>query len=320
MEVMKRLVLICLLIAAAIQLSAQGTIINGTITDQRGVPIVGPTVCQVNTSNCTMADRNGIFHLLLEPDKEMSLNVKCLGFNPVELTLDETTVYPLKITLTPIYVPPDDTNSDFNSHLAMRSSFNLDALFTDFNQFSSILGSYNTDVMDYFAVIGPELGGSFSRFYAGFGLGMGYSYKDDIDTLVVDLNNTSFNLKLGYDLVNSPRIRLTPLVSLRWLRFRLLNYSNEKKISLSQYLEERDLDLRFNQTIAVAGINLEYLMYNGAYYSSSYWSVGLFGGYAMKLNQKPWIYSRGNRLMTENEIGLKHLTYGISLSFYGSAR
>ena len=250
----------------------------------------------------------------------MSLNVRCLGYNPVELILNETTVYPVKITLTPMYVPLDDTNSDYNSHMSMRSGFNLDALFTDFNRFSSILGSYNTDVMDYFAVIGPELGGSFSRFYAGFGFGMGYSYKDDIDTLVVDLNNTSFNLKLGYDLVNSPRIRLTPLISLRWLRFRLLNYSNDKKISLSQYLDERDLDLRFNQTIAVAGINLEYLMYNDVYGNSSYWSIGLFGGYAMKLNQKPWIYSRGNRIMTDDEIGLKHLTFGISISFYGSGR
>jgi hypothetical protein len=324
MEIMKRITIITLLLAATLRLSAQGTSVSGTIIDQRGVSITGVTVCQKNTSNCTVADRNGMFHLVLEADKEMKLHVECLGFNPIEIALNETTSYPLKITLVPMYlsndVYADDYNSENTPRAAMRWTVNTDALSTDFRQFSSSIGSYNTDIMDKFRIIGPELGVSFSRIYAGAGLGFGYGRKHEYDSLVLDLNNTAYYLNLGYDVIKSARVRLTPLLSLRWLRFRLLNYDNEKKIPLSQYLDERDLDLRFNQTIAVAGINLECLMYNNAYVNGEYWSIGLYGGYAMKLNQKPWMYSGANRLTSDSEIGVDHFTFGMNLSFYIPAR
>jgi hypothetical protein len=320
MEIMKRIAIVILLLAGTLRLSAQETRVSGTIIDQRGVSITGVTVCQKNTSNCTVADRNGMFYLDLEPDKEMRLRVECLGFNPVEIALNESTAYPLKITLVPMYLPNDIYADEFSSEntprATMRWTFNIDALSTDFSQFSSSIGSYNTDIMDKFTTIGPELGVSVSRIYAGAGLGFGLGRKQESDSLVLDMNNTAYYLNFGYDVIKATRVRLTPLLSVRWLRSRLLNYPNEKKIPLSQYLDERDLDLRFNQTIAVAGINLECLMYNDAYVNGEYWSIGLFGGYVMKLNQKPWMYSGGNRITSDGEIGLDHFTFGMNLSFY----
>ncbi len=300
--------------------AAQGILITGVIQDQKGVPIVGATVCQVATTNCTAADRNGIFHLLPEEGKEMNLQVSCLGFNPVEVVITESTSFPLNITLTPMYIPGEifgeESYADRDNSPIVRSSLSLEAIFSDFAEFSTILGNYNTDVMDYFSAAGPEFGASISRVYFGFGLGMGYSYKDDHDTLSINLNNTAYKINLGFDLVNTGRIRITPLVSVRWLRYRLQNYAGDRKISLASYLEERDLDLRFNQTTAVAGLNIEYLIYSKTYIKSDYWSVGLFGGYATKLNRKPWVYSRGNRIITDEKINLKPLTFGISISYY----
>jgi hypothetical protein len=145
---------------------------------------------------------------------------------------------------------------------------------------------------------------------------MGYSYKDDTDTVVVDLNNTQFKLSLGYDVVSSHRIRMTPVVSLRWLKYRLRNYAPERKVPLQTYLREKETDLRFHQTAAVIGLNLEYLMYSGNAGVSNYWSVGIFGGYAVKLNRKPWIWSDGNRITTDSAIRLDPFTAGISVSFY----
>jgi CarboxypepD_reg-like domain len=320
MEIMKRLTIMILLLAGALRLAAQGTSVSGTIVDQRGVSIVGVTVCQKNTSNCTVADRNGMFHLVLEADKEMKLRVECLGFNPVEITLSEATTYPLKVTLVPMYLSQDIYAGDYTGEettiATMRWTVNIDALATDFSEFSTSIGSYNTDIMEKFRVIGPELGVSFSRIYAGIGIGFGYGRKHDYDSLVLDQNNTSYYFNFGYDIIKATRVRLTPLLSVRWLRSKLLNYAKEDKIPMSQYLDERDLDMRFNQTIAVAGINLECLMYNEAYVNGEYWSVGLFGGYAMKLNSEPWIYSKGNRLTSDGEIILDHLTFGMNLSFY----
>ncbi len=317
---MKRITIITLLLAVTLRLSAQGTSVPGTVIDQRGVSITGVTVCQKNTSNCTVTDRFGMFNLDLEADKEMKLRVECLGFNPVEIVLNETTSYPLKITLIPMYLSDKSYSGDYSSEntprATMRWTVNLDAMATDFSQFSTSIGSYNTDIMDKFRVIGPELGVSFSKIYAGIGMGFGYGRKHEYDSLVLDQNNTAYYLNFGYDVIKATRLRLTPLLSIRWLRSKLLNYANEDKIPLSQYLDERDLDLRFNQTIAVAGINLECLMYNDAYVNGEYWSIGLFGGYAMKLNQQPWIYSKGNRTTAEGEIILDHLTFGLNLSFY----
>lgn len=324
MRMAARIFAVTLLAAVSIGAAAQGTVVTGVIRDNRDVPIVGATACQVNTSNCTAADMNGIFHLLLEPDRDMSLKVECLGFNPVEVVIDESTVYPLEINLTPIYIPDemflDDSYSDLRKKVIMRSSLTMDAVFSDFEEFTPALGSHNTDLMRYFAVIGPELGASFSGVCFGLGIGMGYSYQDDLDTISVDLNNTLYKLSIGYDLVNSRRVRITPLLSARWLRYRLLNYPGDRKISLSRYLDERDIDLRFNQTIAVAGLNLEYLMYSGMQGQSDYWSFGIAGGYAVKLNRNPWIWSRGNRVMTDHSIGLNPLTFSLTVSYYNIAR
>jgi hypothetical protein len=323
MEMMKHIILLALLAAIHLNNYAQGRTVTGVITDNRGVPIVGPTICQVNTTNCAVADRNGTFALQLKDDGEMRLKVECLGFNPVDVVLNETTVYPLKITITPMYLTEDllrdeEKNNPANGIISL-TSLNFHGIFTDFSRFGSSVGTYNTDLMKYFALAGPEIGVSFSNVYTGLGLGLGYNYRDKYDTITIDINTSEYYINFGYSIVSSTRLRLTPMVSLRWLRFRVQNYAEERRIPLSQYLEERDLDLRFNQAAAVAGINIDYLMYTNTHGAGDYWSLGLFGGYAMKLNSKPWIYSHGNRLITDDQINLKHFTFGLSATFYVTA-
>ena len=312
------------LTAMSLLATAQVTMVTGVIKDNRDVPVTGATVCQVNTANCTVSDRNGIFHLALDQAKGTSLMVECLGFNPVEVVTDESTVYPLTINITPMYIPDeaffDDKYDHYASGTIMRSSLTMDAFFTDFTEFTLYIGPYNTDLMTFFYVAGPELGASFSRVYFGIGLGMGYGNKNHNDTLAIDINNSAYKLSLGYDLISSRRIRLTPTISARWLRWRLQNYPGERKIPLTTYLSERDIDLRFNQAVAVAGLNLEYLMYSGTAGKGDYWSVGLSGGYAIKINQTPWVYSRGNRLTTDRQINLDPWTISLSISYYTVAK
>lgn len=315
-----RLSAIMLLASLSLPLISQGKMVSGIVTDHRNVPIVGVRVCQTGTANCTVTDMNGAFHLMQEPDKAGHLNISCPGFNPAEKVISDTTRLPVRINLTPMYVTDGVYVNDIPANEApvviSRSAISMDVLFSDFAGFSSQLGTFNTDAMDYFAVTGPELGASLPRFYTGFGIGMGYSYKDNHDTVAVNLNNTQFKLSFGYDIISSQRIRMTPLISLRWLKYRLRNYSTDKKVPLDEYLRNREIDLRFNQAIAVAGINLEYLMYSGQGDRSDYWSLGLFGGYAIKLNQKPWIRSDGNRITTTGAIRLQPFTAGFSISYY----
>ena len=224
------------------------------------------------------------------------------------------------INLIPIYFPGEayvnEADDYYGERITARSAISFDFILTDFSGFSGLLGTYNTELMEFVTVTGPEIGVSFPSVYAGIGVGFGYGYEDDHDSLVINLNNSCYKLNLGYDLVNSQRIRMTPMLSLRWLRYRLQNYPDERKVPLENYLQDREIDLRFNQTLAVAGISLEYKMYNGNMGLSDYWSIGIYGGYAVKLNRTPWIWSDGNRITTGKTIGLHPLTFGISLSFY----
>jgi len=315
-----RLSAIMLLASLSLPLMSQGKVVSGIVTDHRNVPIVGVRVCQAGTANCTVTDMSGAFSLMPEPEKAGHLSIICPGFNPAEKVISDTTAFPVRITLTPMYIPDgvytNELPANESSYVITRSAIGIDVIFSDFAEFSSQLGTFNTDAMDYFAVTGPELGASLPRFYTGFGIGMGYSYKDHHDTVAVNLNNTQFKLSFGYDIISSQRIRMTPVVSLRWLKYRLRNYSTDKKVPLDEYLRNREIDLRFNQAIAVAGINLEYLMYSGQGARSDYWSLGLFGGYALKLNGKPWVRSDGNRITTTGAIRLQPFTAGFSVSYY----
>jgi hypothetical protein len=319
-----RLAAILLLAALSIQASSQGSPVTGTVTDHRGVSIVGVRVCQTGSANCTATDISGMFHLALDPEIESRLTVTCPGFITAEVVIDETTVFPVNVTLIPMYLDAetwaDETELTPVAKVITRSSIGFDAILTDFSEFTGLLGSHNTDAMDYFAVTGPEIGASFPRFYTGFGIGMGYNYKEDYDTLVVDLKNTLFKLSLGYDIISSRRIRMTPMISLRLMKSRLRNYPGERKVPIEEYLLKKETDLRFNQAMAVTGLNLEYIMYTGNRGMSDYWSIGIFGGYAVKLNRVPWIRSDGNRITTDSAIRLNPLTAGISISYYSSPK
>lgn len=319
-----RLAALLLLTALSLPVMPQGSAVTGTVTDHRNISIVGVRVCQTGSANCTATDISGMFHLVLVPEIESRLTVTCPGFITAEVGIDETTASPVRVTLVPMYLETgnftDETEFTPGKSIVTRSSIGFDAILTDFSEFTGLLGSHNTEAMDYFAVTGPEIGASFPRFYTGFGIGMGYNYKEDYDTLVVDLKNTLFKLSLGYDIISSRRIRMTPMISLRLMKSRLRNYPGESKVPLEEYLLEKETDLRFNQAMAVAGLNLEYIMYSGNHGMSDYWSVGLFGGYAVKLNRKPWIRSDGNRITTDSAIRLNPLTAGISISYYSSPK
>ncbi len=302
------------------RLFSQERVVTGTVTDHRNLPVTGVTVCRVNSTDCTSTDLSGLFHLFIAGEGDVWLRITCPGFNPAEATVSDTTRLPLRITLTPLaYYGEDLTGEpDDNSYsrFALRSALAIDIFRTDFSEFTALLGEHNTAALAYQALTGPEIGVSGLPLSASLGLGLGYKYSEKHDTFIVDQSSRLIKLTVGYDLVSSARIRLTPQLSVRWLRTRLQNYDAERKITLEKYLRNGETDLRFNQTMAVAGVNLEVLFYTGMKGFGDYWSVALFGGYPVRLHRTPWIWSAGNRITTDSTIKISPLTAGITLSFY----
>ena len=164
-------------------------------------------------------------------------------------------------------------------------------------------------------IFSAELAGTYKRFYAGFNWGFADDSNYRHDSLDIEFKTRQYGLHFGYNLLNTYRLLLTPKVAIKWNRYRLLNNDKENSIPFEQYVDERNLDIRFNQLTGFVGFNLSYKMYEFNLLATDYWTFGVYGGYAFKLHDKPWIYSRGNRLTSSGKIGVENYNLGIHVSF-----
>jgi len=186
----------------------------------------------------------------------------------------------------------------------------------DFSDFEPIIGSYNIDnIKRSNAILITEIAGTYKRYY--FGISCGYNSDDTNkhDSLNIEFNTTQFGLNFGYNIINTKRFLITPKVSFKWNRYRFINSDNEDKIPIEQYINERDLDLRFHQLVGVVGLNLSVKFYENNLMFTDYWTVGLYGGYSFKINNKPYVYSSHNRLTTNRRIHMKDYNIGLYISF-----
>lgn len=192
----------------------------------------------------------------------------------------------------------------------------LDLIYIDFSDFESILGSYNIENMNRSgSVFTSEIAGTYKRYYLGISFGYNHADYHKHDSLDIEINTTQTGLHFGYNLIDSKRFLITPKVALKWNRYRLMNSDNEDKIPIEQYMNERELDLRFNQLTGFVGLNLSVKLYQFNIEHTDYWAIGLYGGYLFKLNNNPYVYSSKNRLTTNREIGIKDYNFGIYISY-----
>ncbi|MFZ4740193.1 MAG: hypothetical protein ACOYLE_03430 [Bacteroidales bacterium] len=316
-----------------LQLSAfaQDNIIIGKVIDFLGKPVTDAVVCQAKSDNCASTDVNGLFHLLLNEKcikklivsngEDQTLEILRLDTirGLITINLPET-MYPKKYLIPKYYNNYLENKSDNyyteNKHkFALIPLLQIDFIFNDFNSFKPFLNDYNVDFMNKsIAIISFELAATYKNYYAGFNVGFSHNTDYKHDSLDIVFNSTQYGLHFGYNLLNTKRIFFTPEVAIKWNKYRLLNYNKEKDIPMAQYVAERDLNIRFNQLTGYAGFNLAYKMYNYKFLSIDYWTVGIYAGYAFKFTEQPWIYSKGNRLRSNEKIGMGNYNFGIQFS------
>jgi hypothetical protein len=195
--------------------------------------------------------------------------------------------------------------------------FRPDIMFNNFDAFESELGEHNIEYLNNSGLmVSFGISARRGKYLAGFILGvLPVSPNGKHDSLNVRMNSTRFGLNFGVDVVNNRRFIVTPRVDLHWNRYRLIN-SRKDRISLGQYMSEREVDLRFNQMTASMGLDLSYKIYNTKGMICDYWTIGLFGGYIASLNSKPWIYSQNHRLKNKHRTDLQNYTFGFYMSFH----
>lgn len=203
------------------------------------------------------------------------------------------------------------------------SFFKADISKWDFSDFTE-LGEENIEALNlskakgYQPIFSNEFGVIFlNAIYTGVNVGfIGYnsrnnSYQEE-DIYATKYRKHNFGLNIGYQLLNNRHIILTPKANLQWNRFRLAGYPNENKISLDDYLANRDLDIRFHQFTGFLGGDLGFRLYDKHIHGNL--TLNIYGGYLYKLHDTPIVRSEGNRLLTEKKIDVGNFVAGLGFS------
>lgn len=196
--------------------------------------------------------------------------------------------------------------------------FGVDLISNNFNEFQTTLNSYNTEILNRSNT--PLLwgiSGNFKHYTLGLQFGSVNQEENNHDSIKIKLNKTIYGINFGYNLIDNKHWVISPLISLKWYRYRLLNSSKNEEIPLTDYLENRELDIRINQAICITGINIAYKSYKYSFFPCDFWTVGLQGGYPFKFHDKPLVFSKENRLTSDYKIdyGKYYLTFYFSFNF-----
>ena len=316
--------IIGLLLLSQNLLLAQEKIIVGKITDSNGEALFGVSICQEKTDNCSYTDFKGLFHLSIDPKKSEKIVIESPGYKSLTISGLDSISHLLNVRMVEepafskkqIYQKNPKVFPNQIYRFGLIAFLQVDFLFNDFEDFRPLLEDYNVDLMNKISgIFSMELAGTYKGYYAGFNIGWAENSGTVNDSLEIEFNTTQYGLHFGYNLIDSRRFLFTPKVAVKWNRYRLLNYDKEDKIPIEKYLSERDLDIRINQLTGFIGFNLSYKIYNFNLIPSDYFTLGIYGGYAFKLHQKPWIYSSSNRLASNAKIGMKNYNVGFQFSF-----
>ncbi len=312
-------------------------IITGIVYNENGSVLYGAKVSQDEDVRINFSDLDGAFHLMLRPELDNVLKVWKKGHETVYVTRIDSLTEPLHITLeldttasdsvTVINVEgPDETyeepepDLEYLDHL-VESKFgvSVDVLNVDFDAFEEEIEPFNSNFISSFnrkTVF--EYGWTFPS-KINFALQYGWGRKREIarDTVQLDLRRQQYGFTFGYNLVNEQKLRVAPKVGARMYHFLLLNYNDDNKIPLTQYLTERDLQLTVNQPIVFAGIDVLYLLRNKyAPKNTSFFSFGGYAGYAQRITSSPWLRGVGNRLDTDRELAIEDFNFGFAISYH----
>lgn len=318
---MRKLILATLILLIAIDSKCQDKIIAGQVLDSVGNPLSGVTVCQKHSNNWNFTDFNGAFHILINARLNKTIVFSANGFKKIEIPDIDTVKIPLNVIMEEDIENLDEDllfNNPYPStptQFGFISYIKVDYVPTDFTNFTGVLSDYNIAVMNRAdGKINFELGGVYKRYYLGLSFGYVAMVDEEHDTLDIEFNCNQYGLNFGFNLVNSKRFLIQPKANIAWNRYRLINSDKKRKINLEQYVTNRDLDIRFNQLTGFLGLNFAYKMYNNNL-MSDYWTIGIYGGYLYRINCKPWIYSKRNRLESDGKIKIDRYNLGIYFSF-----
>jgi hypothetical protein len=309
-----------ILLLFCVNLYSQQRIITGRVIDEDEQPLPGVTIL-IDNNVYANTDFNGLFIIEIDSSLDKYLKFSFVGYETKVIEIEDSLSTPLLIKLfsnADPYSHPTPTPARVIQPIGFTAGWSADFVYTNYSMFESILGSFNDSILESSSIgvnyfeLGPELNRLYARIGFGYSLNSDRDYNDSVD---LEVNTSLYGFSIGYDLIDSRRFLFSPFLSIKLNRYRLLNSNNDRKITLTSYIEERSLDLRFNQVTGFAGAYLAYKIKPKYYYPADNISVGAYAGYIFKMNEKPWIYTRNNRITSNEQIRIKNYSFGIQVLF-----
>lgn len=129
-----------------------------------------------------------------------------------------------------------------------------------------------------------------------------------IDSLGVKskLKQSSIAIKCGYNLLTKEWVIISPYVGFRMFRFRHLTSRTNSRITIEDYINQPNIDLRVTQFSVVGGLNVTFNYKNHI-------SYGFYVDYVQNLHKIPIVRTKGDRLRTNVQSPVNQLLIGIGM-------
>ena len=312
---MKRTILLICLIFGMTQNVFLQTKVSGIVLDQMNSPIRDVMVKQT-INNLVFTNENGEFTINLTSDNAKSIVFVHQLYEDMIINRLDTVSSQLRVRMKPMNRKLEeeidiahDTSLVRDYTLLEKIGFHSNNL--EFNSFASVLSDENVQLLNHSGV-GYAFDVDYinkNRLSYGGHFVINYDKRRILDSLELKTIYQQYGLHFGYKLFETNHFMLIPEIRANWNRYRLTNYAKASSIKMTQYLENKELDLRFNQISLTTGFHFLYkFMERG---EGNYWAVGLYGAYAIPVFNT-WVYSASKRVTTPNNLYSKGIVFGFS--------
>ncbi len=267
-------------------------------------------------------DNTGAFHLLIEDEKNINIEVQAYQFITKKIHLDS-------LPKEPIYI---NMEQDTSTNIKTRQSFKKKNWFTKatdaitlgldinakrYDAFEELIGEQNALALQRLPLmLTVEYGKVFNKVYTSIEYGIFPDATTEENGIDITSNGHLFAFHLGYELINYRKSYVMPKVSLKRYRYRLINNPDVDSVPLQVYLQDTDLDLRFIQPVADIGLTIGYKYRGKNWAVPGFILIGMSGGYAVSLRDEAKIKGLRSKISTEEGIDVGRLTMSFFFRSY----